>query len=148
MSVYSGFATRKQELTYAELSESLVMALVRRLTKFYQGAACNESIFCDSLRKIYMGMSKLEEYKVRPRITQHLSPKYSASLKPLLDQLRIDTIEISKTIDLSVKSPSPPKNPYDLHKTEQTFKRRIFSSKRSERSFESTSVRRNTATLC
>jgi hypothetical protein len=40
------------------------MALVRRLTKFYQAAPCNESIFCDSIRKIYIGMSKLEEYKV------------------------------------------------------------------------------------
>lgn len=59
MSVYSGFATRKQELSYAELAESLVMALVRRLTKFYQAAPCNEAVFCDSLRKIYVGMSKL-----------------------------------------------------------------------------------------
>lgn len=68
MSVYSGFATRKQELLYAELSETLVQALVKRITKFYQGASCNEEVFCESVRKIYMNMAELEPYKV-PTLT-------------------------------------------------------------------------------
>lgn len=37
MSVYSGFATRQQEHKYNSLIETLVIALKKRLIKFYAG---------------------------------------------------------------------------------------------------------------
>lgn len=37
MSVYSGFATRQQETKYNGLMETLLLALKKRVIKFYNG---------------------------------------------------------------------------------------------------------------
>lgn len=41
MSVYSGFATRQQESKYNTLIENLVIALKKRVIKFYNNEACD-----------------------------------------------------------------------------------------------------------
>ena len=41
MSVYSGFATRQQETKYNNLIENLVIALKKRIIKFYNQDPCD-----------------------------------------------------------------------------------------------------------
>jgi hypothetical protein len=41
MSIYSGFATRQQEHKYNNLIETLVIAMKKRIIKFYAGEPCD-----------------------------------------------------------------------------------------------------------
>ena len=83
MSVYSGFATRQQETKYNGLVENLVIALKKRVIKFYRGEACDEDKFKLLLKKIYKKMYILEKGKF-------MAPKYSTCFTDLIDALSID----------------------------------------------------------
>lgn len=66
MSVYSGFATRHQEHKYNSLIETLIIALKKRIIKFYQGEECDENKFKLLVKKIYKKMYLLERGKFMP----------------------------------------------------------------------------------
>ena len=65
MSVYSGFATRQQETKYNSLLENLVIALKKRVIKFYNQEPCDEDKFKLLIKKIYKKMFLLEKGKFR-----------------------------------------------------------------------------------
>lgn len=83
MSVYSGFATRQQELKYNGLLENLVIALKKRLIKFYNQEPCDESKFKLLIKKLYKKMFLLEKGKF-------MTPKYSTCYNDLIETLNID----------------------------------------------------------
>ena len=83
MSVYSGFATRKQENKYNNLLENLVIAMKKRLIKFYNQEACDEDKFKLLIKKIYKKMYLLEKGKF-------MTPKYSTCFNDLIDALNIE----------------------------------------------------------
>ena len=56
MSVYSGFATRHQEHKYNTLLETLLIALKKRLMKFYAEEECDEDKFRMLVKKVYKKM--------------------------------------------------------------------------------------------
>lgn len=77
MSVYSGFATRQQESKYNNLLENLVIALKKRLLKFYSQEACDETKFKLLIKKIYKKMFILEKGKF-------MAPKFSTCFNDLI----------------------------------------------------------------
>lgn len=83
MSVYSGFATRQQESKYNGLVENLVIALKKRLIKFYNQDPCDEDKFKLLIKKIYKKMFLLEKGKF-------MNPKYSTCFSDLIDTLNIE----------------------------------------------------------
>jgi hypothetical protein len=83
MSVYSGFATRQQEHKYNNLIETLVIALKKRVIKFYAGEACDENKFKILIKKIYKKMFILEKGKF-------MTPKYTSCFTDLIDSLNIE----------------------------------------------------------
>lgn len=83
MSVYSGFATRQQELKYNNLLENLVIAFKKRIMKFYNNELCDEQKFMLLIKKIYKKMFLLEKGKF-------MTPKYSTCFTDLIEFLNID----------------------------------------------------------
>ena len=83
MSVYSGFATRQQEHKYNSLVETLVIALKKRVMKFYAGEAADEDKFKLLIKKVYKKMLILEKGK-------YMAPKYSSCFSDLIDSLHIE----------------------------------------------------------
>ena len=77
MSVYSGFATRQQETKYNNLIENLVIALKKRIIKFYTQDPCDEDKFKLLIKKIYKKMYVLEKGKF-------MAPKYSSCFTDLI----------------------------------------------------------------
>jgi hypothetical protein len=59
MSIYNGFISHDQEGRYYELIKYLVLALEKRLLKFYKGEQCNESKFIKLISKIRHKIVKL-----------------------------------------------------------------------------------------
>lgn len=83
MSVYSGFATRQQEHKYNNLIETLIIALKKRIMKFYEGDGCDEGKFKLLVKKIYKKMYILEKGKF-------MAPKYTTCFTDLIDSLHIE----------------------------------------------------------
>ena len=82
MSVYSGFATRTQEHKYNSLVETLVIALKKRILKFYAGEEADEEKFKLLVKKIYKKMFLLERGKF-------MQPKYTSCFTDHIDSLSI-----------------------------------------------------------
>ena len=97
MSIYSGFATRQQEHKYNSLLETLVIALKKRLIKFYSQEECDEAKFKLLLKKIYKKMYLLERGKF-------MTPKYTSCLTDLVQELSIDINYDSMSMCSSVAS--------------------------------------------
>lgn len=83
MSIYSGFATRQQEHKYNSLLETLVIALKKRIIKFYNQQETDEEKFKLLVKKIYKKMFILEHGKF-------MAPKYTSCFTDLIQQLSID----------------------------------------------------------
>jgi len=83
MSIYSGFATRQQEHKYNNLIETLIIALKKRIQKFYLGDGCDEGKFKLLVKKIYKKMFVMEKGKF-------MAPKYSSCFTDLIDFLHIE----------------------------------------------------------
>ena len=83
MSVYSGFATRNQEHKYNNLLETLIIALKKRILKFYAEDDCDEDKFKLLVKKIYKKMYVLERGK-------YMAPKYTTCFTDLIHSLNID----------------------------------------------------------
>lgn len=83
MSVYSGFATRQQEHKYNNLVETLIIAMKKRIIKFYAGEECDEGKFKLLVKKIYKKMFLMEKGKF-------MAPKYTSCFTDLIDSLNIE----------------------------------------------------------
>jgi hypothetical protein len=77
MSIYSGFATRQQEHKYNSLLETLIIALKKRIIKFYNREEADEDKFKLLLKKVYKKMYILEKGKF-------MTPKYTSCLSDLV----------------------------------------------------------------
>lgn len=82
MSIYSGFATRQQEHKYNNLIETLVIAMKKRIIKFYAGEPCDEGKFKMLLKKIYKKMFIMEKGK-------YMAPKFTSCYTDLIESLKI-----------------------------------------------------------
>lgn len=77
MSIYSGFATRRQEEAYDSLVVDLITVLQRRIIKFYLGQETDEQKFNSVLEH-------LQEYLRKMELNKYQQPKLSQTLTPLL----------------------------------------------------------------
>lgn len=84
MSIYSGFATRNQELLYDTLIGNVIAALSLRIVKFYRQEQVDERKFRGVLEHQCKYLKKLEKRKVCQRLIQFLEPKYSDMIDDLL----------------------------------------------------------------
>ena len=76
MSVYNGFATRHQELTYQKALYNTIFLLQLRVYKLFKGERFDDIKFGKVLTKLYARLFSCEEHK-------HLPPKYSYAMKDL-----------------------------------------------------------------
>jgi hypothetical protein len=80
MSIYNGFISRQQEHKYYEIVKHLVMALQKRLFKFYAGEDCDETKFQTILNKIRNKLINIEASK-------YAEPKFSDLVSNFIDKL-------------------------------------------------------------
>ena len=93
MSIYSGFSTRHQETKYNSLVENLILALKKRLIKFYRGEQADEHKFKLLIKKVYKKMALMERAKF-------LLPKHSTGIDDLISALEIQ-INLDTESDMS-----------------------------------------------
>jgi hypothetical protein len=74
MSIYNGFVNHEQETRYYELVKYLVLALEKRLVKFYKGEQVNEVKFIKLINKIRYKITKMEMRK-------YAEPKFGESIQ-------------------------------------------------------------------
>jgi hypothetical protein len=82
MSIYNGFVNHDQESRYYELIKYLVLALEKRLIKFYRGEQCNEHKFVKLINKIKIKIRNMETRK-------YSEPKFGETLNELLQSINI-----------------------------------------------------------
>lgn len=75
MSVYSGFATRNQEMVYDSLIGNLLAAMALRIVKFYKQEAVDEKKFRGVVEHQHKYLKKLEKRKVNSPINAVLGAK-------------------------------------------------------------------------
>lgn len=83
MSIYSGFATRQQQHKYNTLVETLIIALKKRIIKFYNQEQTDEEKFKLLVKKLYKKMFLLQRGKF-------MAPKYTSCFTDLIQELSID----------------------------------------------------------